>query len=131
MGQILGTWKTRHLDLHQDDKPSFDSNVGFHFKRAKREMIAKEDHLISARIPPPYRDYCGHKALDYKTCRRKNWPFVYRCHCEKHAYLNCEQADYVLRMKEFERERRLREREIRVENEKNGSGGRHGPRCPD
>ncbi|CAG4929511.1 unnamed protein product [Parnassius apollo] len=116
MGQILGTWKTRHIDLNQDDKPTFDSSDGFTYNRAQRKMVACEEHLVSARIPVKYRDYCAHLLLDYQVCRYKKMPFVHLCHHEKHAYLNCEQADYVLRMKEFERERRLRERELRVRN---------------
>ncbi|XP_030031872.2 NADH dehydrogenase [ubiquinone] 1 beta subcomplex subunit 7-like [Manduca sexta] len=114
MGQIIGTYQTRHLGLKMDDNPTYDSSVGFGFSRGERVMYVCEEDLISARIPPKYRDYCAHLLLDYSVCRYKNMPFLYRCHHEKHAYLNCEHADYVIRMKEFERERRLREREIRV-----------------
>lgn len=114
MGQFLGTFKTRHLDLKSDDKPTFDAKIGFICARAKREMIAPNDHLISARIPLKYRDYCAHYLLDYQVCRYKHMPLLYKCHEQKHAYLNCEKDDYIIRMKEFERERRLREREIRI-----------------
>lgn len=114
MGQIMGTFNTRHLDLNMDDKPSFKTNDGFNFKRKERQTHIPVEHLISAKIPPEFRDYCAHILMDYLVCRHKHMPLVYRCHHEKHAYLNCEHADYILRMKEFERERRLREREIRI-----------------
>lgn len=112
----MGTAKTRHLDLKMDDEPTFNPNAGFDFKRRFREMYVCEDSLISARIPPKFRDYCAHTLLDYQVCRYKHFPFVYRCAHDRHRYLNCEHADYVMRMKEFERERRLREREIRVKD---------------
>lgn len=119
MGQIMGTASTRHLDLKMNDTPTFGPNVGFSFKRRERQMWVCEDHLISARIPPAHRDFCAHFLLDYHTCRYKHAPFMIRCAHEKHNYLNCEHADYVIRMKEFERERRLREREKRIKSCKN------------
>ncbi|XP_022123590.1 NADH dehydrogenase [ubiquinone] 1 beta subcomplex subunit 7 [Pieris rapae] len=118
MGQILGTWNTRHLGLKMDEKPTFGETAGFKYSRTKREACAQENHLISAKIPPKYRDYCAHCLLEYSVCRYKNWPLLYKCAHEKHNYLNCEKNDYVIRLKEFERERRLREREIRIQKTK-------------
>ncbi|XP_034824941.1 NADH dehydrogenase [ubiquinone] 1 beta subcomplex subunit 7 [Maniola hyperantus] len=114
MGQILGSFNARNVDLYMDDKPTFEPQEGFDFDRKQREMIAKEEDLISARIPPKFRDYCAHYLLDYQVCRYQKMPMLYKCAHEKHAYLNCEHEDYVLRMKEFERERRLRLRENRL-----------------
>lgn len=118
MGIILGTLRTRGVDLKMNDTPTFDSHVGFSYKRVPRKMIACEDDLMSAKVPPKYRDYCAHLLMNYLVCRYKNMPFLYRCAHEKHAYLNCEHEDYVIRMKEFERERRLREREQKLKDEK-------------
>lgn len=56
-------------------------------------MIAKEEDLISAHIPPKYRDFCAHLLLDYQVCRYNNMPLVYRCGHEKHAYENCEHQE--------------------------------------
>ncbi|XP_041975938.1 NADH dehydrogenase [ubiquinone] 1 beta subcomplex subunit 7 [Aricia agestis] len=114
MGNFLATHYTRDIGLQMDDKPTFGAQDGFSFNRQEREMIAKEEDLISARIPPKFRDYCAHHLLDYQVCRYKNMPLLYRCAHERHTYLNCEHQDYVLRMKEFERERRLRIREQRL-----------------
>ncbi|CAK1553582.1 unnamed protein product [Leptosia nina] len=114
MGQMMGSYSAREVDLYMDDKPTFDHQAGFQFERKQREMVAQEEHLVSAMIPPKYRDYCSHHLLEYQVCRYKNMPMLYRCAHEKHNYLNCEHQDYVLRMKEFERERRLRLRENRL-----------------
>ncbi|XP_046960772.1 NADH dehydrogenase [ubiquinone] 1 beta subcomplex subunit 7 [Vanessa cardui] len=114
MGQMMGSYNARNVDLYMDDKPTFNHQDGFSFNRKQREMIAKEEDLVSARIPPKYRDYCSHYLLEYQVCRYKNMPMLYKCAHEKHDYLNCEHQDYMLRMKEFERERRLRLRENRL-----------------
>lgn len=118
MGQEMGTVSTFNIGLKQNDKPTFKYDAGFEYKRKQRGYNACELHLYSAKIPPKFRDYCVDSLLEYQSCRYENWPFVFKCHHEKHAYLNCEQKDYVLRLKEFEREKRLREREIRVKTEK-------------
>ncbi|KAG6448541.1 NADH dehydrogenase [ubiquinone] 1 beta subcomplex subunit 7 [Manduca sexta] len=114
MGQIMGSYGARNVDLYMNDKTTYEPQAGFSYERKEREMIAKEEDLISARIPPHLRDYCAHHLLEYQVCRYKHMPMLYKCAHEKHNYLNCEHQDYVLRMKEFERERRLRVRERRV-----------------
>ncbi|XP_075991232.1 NADH dehydrogenase [ubiquinone] 1 beta subcomplex subunit 7-like [Anticarsia gemmatalis] len=115
MGQMLGTWPTKEINLEMNDTPTFPPTKGFTFKRGERVMEACQEDLMSAKIPIQFRDYCAHYLLDYQICRYKYMPFVVRCAHEKHAYLECEHQDYLLRMKEFERERRLRERELRVQ----------------
>lgn len=118
MGQFMGTALSTNVGLKMNDKATFPPDKGFKFKRAKRTPVAKEDDLKSARIPLPFRDYCANLLLDYQVCRYKHMPFLYRCGHVKHAYLQCEQKDYILRMKEFERERRLRLREKRIKEQK-------------
>ncbi|KAF9824838.1 hypothetical protein SFRURICE_018037 [Spodoptera frugiperda] len=114
MGQMMGSYDARKVDLYMDDKPTFDPQAGFNYQRKPREMVAREEDLVSAKIPVKYRDYCAHHLLEYQSCRYKNMPLLYKCAHEKHAYLICEKDDYVIRMKEFERERRLRLREKRI-----------------
>lgn len=114
MGQIMGTYTARHLDLQMDSNPTFPTHAGFTYKRQRRGTNVSAEALSSAKIPLKYRDFCGGPLLDYQVCRYKEMPLLYRCHHERHAYLSCEQEDYVIRMKEFERERRLRERELRI-----------------
>ncbi|KAJ6642239.1 NADH dehydrogenase [ubiquinone] 1 beta subcomplex subunit 7 [Pseudolycoriella hygida] len=100
---------------HCMNEPSFDPNFGFPNGRKERVMIATEEEMISAKIPLEERDYCAHKLLDYRACRADVFPFVYKCHHAKHDYLTCQYEDYVIRMKELERERRLYERQNRIE----------------
>ncbi|XP_068205824.1 NADH dehydrogenase [ubiquinone] 1 beta subcomplex subunit 7 isoform X2 [Palaemon carinicauda] len=75
-----------------------------------RVMIATKEEMDSAKIPLENRDYCAHILIKHMACRDKVWPLTYKCAHEKHEYLNCQYDDYVLRMKEHERERRLLER---------------------
>lgn len=53
-------------------------------------MKATQEELESAKIPLADRDYCSHLLLEYRACRADVWPFAYKCHHEKHAYLNCQ-----------------------------------------
>uniref|UniRef100_A0A0K8RBL0 NADH dehydrogenase [ubiquinone] 1 beta subcomplex subunit 7 n=1 Tax=Ixodes ricinus TaxID=34613 RepID=A0A0K8RBL0_IXORI len=92
-------------------KPSFDPMLGFPNGRKRREMVATEAELESARIPPKNRTYCAHKLIEFKACRKDHFPLVYRCQHEKHEYEDCMYQDYLIRYKEYERERRLRARE--------------------
>nr|XP_053632556.1 NADH dehydrogenase [ubiquinone] 1 beta subcomplex subunit 7-like [Cherax quadricarinatus] len=90
--------------------PTFDPLYGYPGGRKERVMIATLEEMESAQLPLNKRDYCAHLAIDHRACRQRVWPFTYKCAHEKHTYLNCEYADYVLRLKEHERERRLLER---------------------
>lgn len=78
-------------------------------------MIATEEEMNSAKVHPKFRDYCAHKYIEFQACLKNNRPFYWRCKHERHEYGECEFEDAVLRMKEWERERRLREREKQQE----------------
>ncbi|OQR76577.1 NADH dehydrogenase-like [Tropilaelaps mercedesae] len=88
-----------------------DPLEGFPNGRKPRVMIATKEEMMSAKIPLDRRDYCAHKLIDYKNCRYMNFPFFVNCRHEYHDYEQCEYDDYVLRLKEAERERRLRKRD--------------------
>ena len=75
-------------------------------------MIATEEEMNSAKVPLRYRDYCAHKYIDFKACIKNNMPFYWRCKHARHEYMECQFQDDVLRMKEWERERRIRQKEI-------------------
>ncbi|CRL07404.1 CLUMA_CG020377, isoform A [Clunio marinus] len=93
---------------------AFDHHFGFNGQRKERVMIATEEEMISAKIKLEDRDYCAHKLIQYKTCAADVWPWAVKCAPEKHEYMNCAFEDYVMRMKEYERERRLMERKQRI-----------------
>ncbi len=81
-------------------------------------MVATELEMDSAKLMPLERDYCAHLFMEMKGCFKRNCPFLWRCKHERHAFHDCEWEDQLLRMKEWERERRLREREYRKEKAK-------------
>jgi len=87
--------------------PTFDANYGFENGRKERVMIATENEMDAATLKPHERDYCAHLIIDFYKCRADVFPFVSRCLPERDAWSHCEYDDYVLRMKEYERERRL------------------------
>lgn len=98
-----------------DVEPSFDATLGYPNGRKQRVMIATTEEMESAKLPLEDRDYCAHLLLNYRSCRADVYPFLYKCHHEKHEYLTCEYEDYMLRLKEYERERRLLERQKRID----------------
>ncbi|CAB3377378.1 Hypothetical predicted protein [Cloeon dipterum] len=118
----MGTyWSSyRHPENFPDRtrEPTFDPLYGFPNGRKPREMIASVEEMEAAKLDLCDRDYCAHKLLEFRKCRSDNWPWVANCKHEKHAYLTCEFDDFVLRMKEHEREKRLKDRQMRL-NAKN------------
>lgn len=101
------------------EQPSFDPLLGFPNGRPERVSKVTDAELKSALIPLEHRDFCADLAIDYKRCRRDTFPFVVKCSHEKHAYLNCKYEDFVIRAKEYERERRLK---VKAEEAKRRSG---------
>ncbi|XP_058609703.1 NADH dehydrogenase [ubiquinone] 1 beta subcomplex subunit 7 [Onychostoma macrolepis] len=96
-------------------KPSeYDPHLGF-TERKEREMVATQDQMNLAMLPVEQRDYCAHYLLKLLKCKRDNFPNFLACKHERHDWDNCEHQDYVMRMKEFERERRLNLRKKRIE----------------
>ncbi|KAK9500158.1 hypothetical protein O3M35_001472 [Rhynocoris fuscipes] len=105
-----------HKDVtpHPTQQSKYDPLYGFPDGRKEKEMIASEEEMYSAKIPLDKRDYCAHVLLNYLKCRKEQWPWVYKCHHEKHDYLHCEYNEYIDRMKDYERERRLMVRDKRL-----------------
>lgn len=56
-------------------------------------MIATETEMESAKILQKDRDYCAHKLIAFRACRRDNYPFVVKCQHEKHDYLTCQHEE--------------------------------------
>merc|ERR1712243_475441 len=68
--------------------------------------------MVKAMIPLNKRDYCAHYYISYMKCRRDAGPWGFNaCDHEKHEWEHCQYEDFVMRMKEYERERRLLQRE--------------------
>jgi len=102
-----------------NEPATYPSNYGFSEERVERKMIATEDEMIKAKLPLKYRDYCAHYFISYMKCKRDAGPFgFYSCDHEKHDWEHCQYEDFVMRMKEYERERRLLQREKAQEEKK-------------
>ncbi len=81
-------------------------------------MVATEEEMDLAKLEVHERDYCAHKLMDLRFCYKENAPFYWRCGHEKHVYGECQFEDMVLRMKDWERERRMNDRKERIEKKR-------------
>jgi NADH dehydrogenase (ubiquinone) 1 beta subcomplex subunit 7 len=61
------------------------------------EIKTTLEEMESARIPLDKRDYCVDYLMKYLGCRSEKYPWVYRCHHEKHEYLHCQYEEYVFK----------------------------------
>ncbi|KAB0368824.1 hypothetical protein FD755_019858 [Muntiacus reevesi] len=91
--------------------PTFPPDYGFP-ERKEREMVATQQEMNDAQLVLRQRDYCAHYLIRFLKCKRDNFPNFLACKHEQHDW---EHLDYVKRMKEFERERRLLRRKKRRE----------------
>ncbi|XP_067930129.1 NADH dehydrogenase [ubiquinone] 1 beta subcomplex subunit 7-like [Watersipora subatra] len=107
MSNMWETWTNRENQPNYAMPPTFDPLLGFENGRKPREMVATHEEMEAANVPHRYRDYCAHLYIDILKCRKQNAPWFRACNHEKHAYDKCEYEDWVLRMKEYEREKRL------------------------
>ncbi|XP_039628393.1 NADH dehydrogenase [ubiquinone] 1 beta subcomplex subunit 7 isoform X2 [Polypterus senegalus] len=78
-------------------------------------MVATQEQMNLAQLPLEQRDYCAHHLMKLMKCKRDNWPNLMACQHERHDWDYCQHQDYVMRMKEYERERRLLKRKKRIE----------------
>ncbi|XP_058917899.1 NADH dehydrogenase [ubiquinone] 1 beta subcomplex subunit 7 [Kogia breviceps] len=94
--------------------PTFPPDYGFP-GRKEREMVATQQEMNDAQLALQQRDYCAHYLIRLLKCKRDHFPSFLACKQEQHGWDHCEHVDYVKRMKEFERERRLLQRKKRRE----------------
>ncbi|VDM63883.1 unnamed protein product [Angiostrongylus costaricensis] len=99
-----------------DRPPTFDPQYGFKKPRKVREMKVSWEEMDQFKLKPGQRDYCAHLLIPYIKCQRAHAPFAgYFCDDKRAAWDKCEYEDYIMRIKEFERERRLLMRKKRKE----------------
>ncbi|GMT26509.1 hypothetical protein PFISCL1PPCAC_17806, partial [Pristionchus fissidentatus] len=97
-----------------DRPPTFDPQYGFEGKRKPREMKATWEEMDQYNLKPGQRDYCAHLLMPLMKCQTENAPFAgHACDGARAAWDKCEYDDYIMRIKEFERERRLLQRAAR------------------
>ncbi|XP_012939499.1 NADH dehydrogenase [ubiquinone] 1 beta subcomplex subunit 7 [Aplysia californica] len=95
--------------------PTFDPLIGFPEGRQERTIKATREELDRANVPLKNRDYCVDYFLELMKCRQEHFPRILK-HCAKqtHEWEHCQIEDTVLRVKEWEREKRLKERAKRI-----------------
>ncbi|XP_073460116.1 NADH dehydrogenase [ubiquinone] 1 beta subcomplex subunit 7 [Aquarana catesbeiana] len=81
----------------------------------ERVMVATPEQMNMAKLPLAQRDYCAHHLIKLMKCKRDMWPNIFACTDERHEWEYCQHLDYVQRMKQYERERRLLVRKARRE----------------
>ncbi|KAI5089759.1 NADH dehydrogenase [ubiquinone] 1 beta subcomplex subunit 7 [Silurus meridionalis] len=117
MGSHLVRSYLTERDATPDPKGRFqhDPQFGFTEERKEREPVATQEQMNLAMLPLEQRDYCAHHLIKLMKCKRDNFPNFLACKHERHDWDYCEHQDYVMRMKEYERERRLNLRKKRIE----------------
>ncbi|XP_076977696.1 NADH dehydrogenase [ubiquinone] 1 beta subcomplex subunit 7 [Tamandua tetradactyla] len=106
--------------------PSFPPDYGFP-GRKERVMVATQQEMNDAQLKLDQRDYCAHYLIRLLKCKRDSFPNFLACKHEQHDWDYCEHLDYVQRMKEFERERRLLQRKKRREQREASVARGQGP----
>lgn len=53
-------------------------------------MIATEEEMKAARIPPAWRDVCAHVLIKLNECRRENYYRMDKCQELRHEYEKCQ-----------------------------------------
>ena len=54
------------------------------------KMIATEQEMKDARIPPAWRDSCAHLLIPLNECRREHYFLMNKCVELRHAYERCQ-----------------------------------------
>ncbi|VDQ10258.1 unnamed protein product [Trichobilharzia regenti] len=73
-----------------------------------------EEEMMAAGLKSHERDYCAHILVAFRKCQREHVVPAFYCSDLRHMYLNCHEEDRLLRMKEYERERRLLQKRASV-----------------
>ncbi|XP_045144901.1 NADH dehydrogenase [ubiquinone] 1 beta subcomplex subunit 7-like [Echinops telfairi] len=107
MGAHLVQWYLGEASVEPDplQMPTFRPDSGFPGPKV-RDKVTTQQQMTNAQLMLHQRDYCAHHLLRLLKCKRDSFPNILGCKHEQHACDYCEH-DYVSRMKEFERERRL------------------------
>ncbi|XP_078513432.1 NADH dehydrogenase [ubiquinone] 1 beta subcomplex subunit 7 [Lissotriton helveticus] len=116
MGAHLARRYLGYPEPDPENIPTFSPELGFPEERKERVMIATQAEMDAAQLPLEQRDYCAHHLIKLMKCKRDTWPNFLACKHERHAWDYCEHQDYVMRMKEYERERRLLMRKKKLED---------------
>ena len=67
-------------------------------------MIATEQEMKDARIPPAWRDSCAHLLIPLNECRREHYFLMNKCVELRHAYERCQYEDHQRRAQLYEKQ---------------------------
>merc|ERR1712080_159054 len=99
---------------HQGSQPTFDPNMGFTNGRVPRVLNVSAEEMEALQLSPSEKNYCADLHMKARICHYMNMPFGYKCNHIRHEVDHCLREDYIIRMKEYERERSLRKRAKRI-----------------
>eukprot|EP00088_Acartia_fossae_P018190 TRINITY_DN20479_c0_g1_i1.p1 TRINITY_DN20479_c0_g1~~TRINITY_DN20479_c0_g1_i1.p1 ORF type:complete len:130 (+),score=14.38 TRINITY_DN20479_c0_g1_i1:32-421(+) len=110
-------WEGPEVTPKQYSKPTFDPLLGFPEGRKPRVMTVSAEEMEAVQLTPFEKNYCAEAHIAAKVCQWKYPWFLngFNCHHERHAVDECLHQDYIIRMKEWERERRLRIRQKKID----------------
>jgi len=114
LNPIRGAYTEHEVTPVTNSKPTFDPQLGFEYQRKPLEKKWTDEEMEAIRAPPNKRDYCAHLMIPMAKCRKENFPFIYKCKPEVHDYHHCQDEMQHLRVMEWERERRLRIRQKKI-----------------
>merc|ERR1712136_206895 len=98
----------RHTQDPPGVNPKGDPHEGFPEGRKEREPPVSKEVIDAWRVPSIRQNFCVEDYIKFRKCQIREHPMAWNCHRELHHLHHCEQNEKILRMKEFERERRLR-----------------------
>ncbi|VDL96391.1 unnamed protein product [Schistocephalus solidus] len=112
---VLQTYKDPASMPNFTKPPTHDPLMGFEYGRKERKSLVTEEEMIAAGLTSKERDYCAPVLIAWRKCKAERTVF-YPLFCLhfRHAYLECQTKDQIMRMKEYERELRLMQRERAV-----------------
>uniref|UniRef100_A0AA85K0S5 NADH dehydrogenase [ubiquinone] 1 beta subcomplex subunit 7 n=1 Tax=Trichobilharzia regenti TaxID=157069 RepID=A0AA85K0S5_TRIRE len=114
MGHVLATYRDPKSMPDIFTGPVFNPLDGFPEGRKRRQFILTEEEMMAAGLKSHERDYCAHILVAFRKCQREHVVPAFYCSDLRHMYLNCHEEDRLLRMKEYERERRLLQKRASV-----------------
>ncbi|XP_011445955.1 NADH dehydrogenase [ubiquinone] 1 beta subcomplex subunit 7-like [Crassostrea angulata] len=113
---VRDLWYGPELRPDWKKEPTFDPFVGFPNGRKIRDPKVTLEEMDAHLLPLRRRDYCAYMYIKFLDCKKDNkWPYL-PCDLVFQDFQACEHEDFVLRMKEYERERRLMVREARIKS---------------
>ncbi|XP_010908299.1 NADH dehydrogenase [ubiquinone] 1 beta subcomplex subunit 7 [Elaeis guineensis] len=77
---------------------------------SSKPMVAKQEEMVEARVPIPYRDQCAHLLIPLNKCRVAEFYLPWKCETERHTYEKCEYELVMERMLQMQKIRELKEK---------------------